>query len=99
MDANEFGGHTSALPRLFSLPTLAIGIILLANFADNPIFPRQYPSKDDSLLIGGLAAVLGLHGVFTNTAQVGILRRYLSYASGVAGGIMCWKIAEQLGWF
>ena len=99
MNANDFGGHTSALPRLFSIPTLAAGVIMLAQGMGEPILPGIYGSEQESLIVAAIAIPLGLHGMFTNTAGVNILRRFLSYASGLAGGIVCFKVAESMGLF
>ena len=91
MDANDFGGHTGAMPRLFSIPTLVIGINMLLSISGNNFLPGNYGDADTALQIGVIATLLGLHGVFTNTAKVGLIRRFFSYAGGVAGGIILYK--------
>ncbi|WP_417672278.1 hypothetical protein [Roseibium sp.] len=91
MDANDFGGHTGGLPRLFSIPTLVIGINMFLSISGSNFVPGIYPDPDTALQIGAIATPLGLHGVLTNTARVGIIRKFFSYASGVAGGIILYK--------
>lgn len=99
MQAQDFSGFTADLPRLFSIPTLAVGAVLLSYGLGSPIVGGQYPPPDESLVMGGGLGLLGLHGVFTNVRKVGILRRLLSYFSGAAGGVLSFNIAQMLGVF
>ena len=99
MDAQGFSGFTADLPRLFSIPTLVVGVVLLSYGLGSPIVGGQYPPPDESLVLGGGLGLLGLHGVVTNVRKAGFLRRLLSYFSGAAGGVLSFNIARMLGLF
>ncbi|MDU8926578.1 hypothetical protein RXV86_04185 [Alisedimentitalea sp. MJ-SS2] len=99
MQAQDFSGFTADLPRLFRIPTLAVGVVLLSYGMGSPIVGGQYPSPDESLVMGAGLGLLGLHGLVTNVKRVGILRRLLSYFSGAAGGVLSFNIAQMMGVF
>jgi hypothetical protein len=73
-------------PRLFSVVTVIIGIFFIIGYSN--ITPNPG--------LGVFLLILGIHGVFTNTKQVGFMRKILAWLSGTAGAVVLIRIAIQL---
>lgn len=85
---SSFGGYFT---RTFSLFTLGLGVWLL-------IDPTVLGSSGDipvAVLMPALL-ILGAHGVVTKYSDVGILRKFLCYMSGVPGAVVAFNVIGQL---
>jgi hypothetical protein len=73
-------------PRLFSVMTVIVGIFFIIGYSN--ITPNPG--------LGAFLLLLGIHGVFTNTKQVGFMRKILTWLSGTAGAVVVIRIVIQL---
>ena len=73
-------------PRLFSIVTVVGGIFFLIGYSNIEPNPG----------LGVFILLLGIHGVFTNTKEVGVIRKILAWMSGAAGAVVVFNIVMQL---
>lgn len=80
-------GFGSFFTRFFSLFTIAAAFVV----ADDPSIASDIPID---YLVPALF-ILGMHGLFTKSDEVGIIRKFLCYMSGVPGAVFAFNLLGQ----
>ncbi len=81
--SNTFLGVGEALPRLCNLITVGLGGYFI--FGEPPSTTELGLTTAE---LGVAMAIVGVHGVFTDPAQVNIFRKFLSYMGAAPGAYM-----------